>query len=276
MLPHTFCHLPGIGAVQEQRLWRAGLTTWQHLLGEGEPRPRRLRDDCESCLRESMDRHGQGDLAYFAGRLAASERWRLFPEGRPGCCFLDIETTGLGVFADLTTVALYDGRQLRTFVAGENLADVPAALAEYRLLITYNGASFDLPVLERYFGIRLPQAHIDLRYVLAALGLKGGLKGVERRLGLERPGLEEVDGYFAVRLWHEYRRTGDARVLETLLAYNAQDTLNLEILMVEAFNRRVATTPFGHLALPAAVAAVNPFTPDAEVIARLQQSLVTW
>jgi uncharacterized protein YprB with RNaseH-like and TPR domain len=274
MLPHTFCHLPGIGAVKEQKLWAAGFTTWQHLLADDtEPR---LRGDCEDSLRESIQRHGEGDLGYFASRLRASQRWRLFPDGRPGCAYLDIETTGLGVFARITTVALYDGRQLRTFVLGQNLNDVPAALADYRLFVTYNGASFDLPMLERTFCTRLTQAHIDLRFVLGALGLKGGLKGCERQLGLERPGLEEVDGFFAVRLWKEYQSRGDPRALETLLAYNAQDTLNLEVLMVEAFNRRVAATPFGHLALPVPAAGVNPFNPDADLIARLEQTFVTW
>jgi len=34
-------------------------------------------------------------------------------------------------------------------------------------------------------GIPLDQAHIDLRYPLAALGYKGGLKKIERQVGLE-------------------------------------------------------------------------------------------
>jgi uncharacterized protein YprB with RNaseH-like and TPR domain len=270
MLQHTFCHLPGVGPVHEQKLWQAGLTTWHTLLAECAACTRpRLRDDGLAVLRESVERYGRRDLAYFAGCLPARERWRLFREARAECVFLDIETTGLGVFADITTVALYDGRQLRWFVAGDNLDEVPAALACYRLLITYNGSSFDLPIIERRFNIRLPQAHIDLRHLLGSLGLRGGLKGCERQLGIARPGLEEVDGHFAVLLWHHFRRTGDRRALETLLAYNAQDTLNLELLMVEAHNRKVAATPFADLLLPTPRVHANPFEPDAAIIRRI-------
>src|SRR5947199_8147 len=83
------------------------------------------------------------------------------------------------------------------------------------------------------------QAHIDLRYPLRSLGYTGGLKGCERQLGVARPGLEDVDGYLAVLLWDEYRRRKNERALETLLAYNAHDTVNLAALMVHAYNGKV-------------------------------------
>lgn len=267
MLQHTFCHLPGIGPVHEQKLWRAGFTTLDQLLASaaasGKPR---LRPDTFPILAETIQRYNRRDLQFFASCLPSRERWRLFREARPTCVFLDIETTGLGLFADITTVALYDGTQLRWFVAGRDLHEAAAWLERYELLVTYNGASFDLPVLQRRLGIRLPQAHIDLRHVLGSLGFRGGLKGCERSLGIARPGMEELDGHFAVLLWGHYLRTGNERALETLLAYNIQDTINLEWLMVEAFNRKVAATPFAHLALSAPVLPANPFVPDRSVI----------
>jgi uncharacterized protein YprB with RNaseH-like and TPR domain len=270
MLQHTFCHLPGIGPVLEQRLWRAGFTTWQQLLSSfSTSASPRLRPGSQAALTESLDRYQARDLSYFAGCLPARERWRLFREARGSCVFLDIETTGLGLFADITTVALYDGRQLRCFVAGQNLHEVPDALAGYELLITYNGASFDLPMLERCFGIRLAQAHIDLRHILGSLGFRGGLKGCERQLGVKRPGLEEVDGYLAVLLWRHYQQSGNVRALETLLAYNVQDTINLEVLMVEAHNRKIAATPFAQQQLPPPELPGNPFLPDDTIVRRL-------
>ena len=74
---------------------------------------------------------------------------------------------------------------------------------------------------------RLDQAHIDLRFVMASLGYKGGLKSVESRLGLHRdPAIQGVDGFEAVRLWHRYRR-GDESALERLILYNLTDVANL-------------------------------------------------
>ena len=85
-----------------------------------------------------------------------------------------------------------------------------------------------MPFLRAHFPhARLDQAHIDLRFVLASLGYRGGLKVVESRLGLRRdPAIQGVDGFEAVRLWHRYRR-GDRNALEKLILYNLTDVANL-------------------------------------------------
>jgi uncharacterized protein YprB with RNaseH-like and TPR domain len=230
-----------------------------------------MRRSCQELLRESVHHYEAGDPAYFAARLPPNQRWRLFPDFRGRCAYLDIETTGLGSVGDhITTVTIYDGGPPRHFVHGENLNSVPDALAPYRLLVTYNGSTFDLPFLERHFRITIEQAHIDLRYVLKSLGLGGGLKNCERRLGVERKGMEAIDGSVAVLLWQEFRRRRDRKALETLLAYNVQDALNLEILMVEAYNRKLDDTPFvGSHRLPVAAPPANPFRVDQEVLRRL-------
>ena len=75
--------------------------------------------------------------------------------------------------------------------------------------------------IESYFNIQLNHAHIDLRYILQSLGFRGGLKGCERQLGIDRGDLRDIDGFFAVLLWHEYQRNGNRpRVLvaQTLLS----------------------------------------------------------
>jgi len=59
--------------------------------------------------------------------------------------------------------------------------------------------------------------------------LKGGLKVVERKLGIERQ-LKGVDGYVAVQLWWDYVNNGNLDSLQTLLAYNAEDVVNLRVL----------------------------------------------
>jgi uncharacterized protein YprB with RNaseH-like and TPR domain len=70
------------------------------------------------------------------------------------------------------------------------------------------------------FDSSLNQVHVDLRYVLTCFGYTGGLKGCERKAGIDRGDLEGVDGYFSVLLWHEYQRNKNDKALETLLAYN--------------------------------------------------------
>jgi len=55
--------------------------------------------------------------------------------------------------------------------------------------------------------------------------------------------LSDIDGFFAVLLWNEYRKSGSQKALDTLLAYNVQDTVNLESLMVTAYNLKIKETP---------------------------------
>jgi uncharacterized protein YprB with RNaseH-like and TPR domain len=272
MLRNTFCHLPGVGPRSEQKLWEAGITSWDALLGQPlSPKSAALRKSCAEHLAESQQHWQERNPCYFGDRLPSNQHWRLFADFRAASAYLDIETTGLGQPGDhVTTVALFDGRTLRYFIHGENLSDLPAALAAYKVLVTYNGASFDLPFLERQFGLAFPQGHIDLRYTLKSLGLTGGLKGCEKAVGIHRGDLEGVDGFMAVLLWQEYKKHRSRTALETLLAYNVQDTVNLETLMVEAYNRKVRATPFAasHV-LPPPRVPLNPFTPDPDLVQRL-------
>ncbi len=270
MLVHTFCHLPGVGEKTERNLWERGVTTWEVFFERHRLGTTGLRGAWHALLEESLRHHAVRDARYFADRLRSAQGWRLFRDFRDECAFLDIETTGLAWTDRVTTIALYDGRQVRHYVRGRNLDAFADDVRAYRLLVTYNGTCFDLPFLERSLGLRFPQAHVDLRYVLRALGLKGGLKGCERHLGLARPDLEGVDGFTAVLLWHEYERRGDERALETLLAYNIQDVLSLEILLVHAHNTRIRQTPFAdtHALEPGSPPAV-PFRADPDTVARV-------
>lgn len=273
MLRHTFCHIPGIGPKTERDLWRAGMTTWDAMLGQGAAGRPAFRRSYREHLEESQRQYDAGNPTYFAGRLPPAHQWRYFADFRDSCAYLDIETTGMSSYADqVTTICLYDGDTVRTYVQGQNLDDFPRDVADYRVLVTYNGRCFDVPFLERRFGVRLAHAHIDLRYVLKAMGFSGGLKGCERRLGVGRPGMEEVDGHMAVLLWQEYRRHRDRRALETLLAYNVQDTVNLEALLVLAYNRQVGDTPFAAArCLPAPRPPRNPFAVSASLVRRFAE-----
>ncbi len=246
MLTQTFVHLSGIGPATERKLWAAGVLDWDRALAGlpsefGPNRQERWARELEES-RRGLDNN---DARYFASRLATKHRWRLYPTFRNNVAFLDIETTGLDFHGDeITTVVLYDGEQVRTYVNGQNLGDLAWDLARYQLLVTYNGRCFDLPFIEaKLSGLRLDQAHIDLRYLLASLGFRGGLKGCERQLGLKRPeGLQEVDGLMAVRFWRAHRR-GDKRALPALLRYNAEDTVNLRWLMETAYNLAAGALP---------------------------------
>jgi uncharacterized protein YprB with RNaseH-like and TPR domain len=177
----------------------------------------------------------RGDAEALAALLPGRERWRLFPAFQEDAAYLDIETDG----GDLVTaVGVLDRGGPRVFLRDRDLDDFPAATAGWKLLVTFNGASFDVPILERAFpGWRAPRAHVDLRHLWHRLGHRGGLKLLEHETGVGRPDhLGGVDGMEAVRLWRRHR-AGDRTALRRLAEYNLYDAVNLKALMTLGHNR---------------------------------------
>ncbi len=233
MIRSTFLHLPGIGPVTEAELWRAGVRDWSELARADGLGSRATGPSVRAAVDASERALARRDAGWFARRLPDAEHWRLYPAFGPETAFLDIETTGLSPFAGIVTVVcVHGGGKVRSFVAGEDLEELPAYLRRFGVLVTFNGSRFDVPFLRAAFPQLVPPpAHIDLRFLLYRLGLSGGLKRIEATLGVgERDGVEGVDGLQAVRLWHEYRR-GSAAALDRLVRYNRADTSNLVPLL---------------------------------------------
>ncbi len=274
MLQNTFCHIPGLSLRVEKQLWDAGIHSWQQ--SDAVQQMAWLRgwhDRLTEHLSESMTHLAEQDAGYFAALLPSDQTWRLFPDFRDSVAYVDIETTGLGPRATITTIALYDGQSVRHYVHQQNLPSFISDLRDYKLIVTYNGKAFDAPFIERSFKTKLDHVHIDLMYVLRSLGYTGGLKGCERKLGLNRGDLTDVDGFTAVLLWQDYLKNKKPQALETLLAYNIQDVLNLETLLVMAYNLKLKGTPFvkSHC-LPVPENQRNPFKPDDDTISRIRSS----
>ena len=234
MLRHTFLHIPGVGERTEARLWRAGVRSWDDvpILVPRARVPESLAGRIEREILRSEDALRRGRHGYFAANLPPREHWRALREFGDSVAYLDIETTGLSFGRDaVTVVGVFDGRRERSFVKRENLVRLPAALEGAKALVTFNGSLFDVPFLRRAFPrMRLDQIHVDLRFALRRLGYRGGLKAIERRLGIERSEeTEGLSGMDAVRLWRTHEG-GDPAARELLLQYNMEDVVNLQTL----------------------------------------------
>jgi hypothetical protein len=151
-------------------------------------------------------------------------------------CYLDIETTGL--WRDkckITTISIYDGKEMKTFIHGVNMdeKELSIYLNKYKMFITYNGIYFDMPFIENKFPSvhTHNKLHADLRWACRRVGLYGGLKKIEKEVGITRgDDLEGVDGLMAVRLWKKYEKYGNEDALKLLVKYNQEDVYNLEKL----------------------------------------------
>jgi len=94
---------------------------------------------------------------------------------------------------------------------------------------------------------------------------------------MDRGNLSDIDGFFAVLLWHEYQKTDDQKALEALLAYNVQDTITLENLMVTAYNMKLRDTPFyeSHF-IRESTPPFNPYSADLATVDRIKNSTQYW
>lgn len=242
MLDQTFIHIPGIGRRTERELWQAGVRSWSDFADfftRPAPISLALRRRLETYIPQSIEAVQKRDAGFFRRLSRLGESWRLFPEFAAQCVFLDIETTGLSpVFDSITVVGLFDGHQYDVLIDGQNLQELPERLKRYAVIVTFNGAGFDLRFLKLAFkNLELPPIHIDLRWVTRRLGCRGGLKSTEKKFGICRDRtVEDLDGREATVLWSRHLR-GDRAALEQLITYNSEDVVHLKAIMEMAYDR---------------------------------------
>jgi len=111
--------------------------------------------------------------------------------------------------------------------------------------VTFNGKTFDVPLLEtRYALARLRSpfprlVHLDLLHPARRMWklrlASCALKNLEDELlGIHRQG--DVDGSEIPGIYFDYLRTGDARGLQTVFYHNALDVISMAALAVEMAN----------------------------------------
>ena len=235
MIQNSFIFLDRIGNRLEKSLWKMGVHDWELF-------QRRQSIPGVSCYRkgfydrkliEAQKALYNFDAAYFKHIMPSSEQYRLYDFFKDEAVFLDIETSGLSpYYSDVTVVGLYDGIDTKMMIKGINLDHeaLKKELEKYKLIITFNGASFDLPFLEKCFPNTIPSIpHIDLRPVMKRIGYSGGLKKIERDLNIQRRELvADLDGGDALTLWRSYKASGDEYYLNLLIEYNEEDIINLK------------------------------------------------
>lgn len=226
MLKSTFQHLKGIGKKSERDLWKRGFTTWERY-DASSPKQYCLfgASATDSQLRESMAAYERGDMGFFAKLLPTAEYYRIALEFPNDVLFLDIETTGLSIYYDIITIVGWSiGKSYDVYINGQNDTRLRIALANAKVIVTFNGTMFDLRFIEKYLGsIAIPPVHIDLRFFAKRVGLSGGQKAIETKIGFKRAsGIRTMLGEAAPILWHKYRR-GDLDALKRLIEYNHAD-----------------------------------------------------
>ena len=234
-LENSYIGVDGVGEVTERKLWEAGAHTWEDFEPSlcGPTTANRI----ESFIEAARPRLEDDDSAFFDRRLPSSERWRLYENFRADACFFDIETTGLDQHRNrVTCVSFHRDGDTETLVRGDDLTrENLRERLDAPLLVSFNGARFDVPFLETSFGLSIDAPHLDLLYPCRRVDLTGGLKAIEPACGVERD-RPDISGEDAVRLWREHERGVDGS-LETLISYNRVDTVNMRTVADDVVDR---------------------------------------
>jgi uncharacterized protein len=238
----TFQILDKVARNKEMNLWKQGISNWETFLDRervnGISKNKKIYFDRQ--IINAKKALYNFDSSYFVDKLPLVETWRLYDFFREDCVFLDIETEGLGKNADITVVGLFDGLETKTMIKGVNMDYniLEQELKKYKLIITFNGASFDLPFIRKRYPILPVVPHIDLRHCCARVGLKGGLKNIEKQFNIKRNKIiEKLYGGDVLSLWRMFKVTGDRYYLDLLVEYNEDDVVNLKKIMNHCYNK---------------------------------------
>ena len=224
---------------------------------------------------DSTDWHGRGPLASYAidadlpiglfdSRVAA------LPEWASRVVFFDVETTGLsggaGMLAFLVGCGWFEdgGFKVRQFLLGSAsgeralLDGLASIFDEASLVVTFNGRTFDLPLMETRWAFHRTASptddlpHFDMLPPARRLWSRNDLGSRFRRsaetagvvstcsltalernvLGFHRVG--DVGGFEIPLRYFEFLRTGDATLMEGVLEHNRLDLLSTAAVMAHA------------------------------------------
>ncbi|MGX5679975.1 ribonuclease H-like domain-containing protein [Schumannella luteola] len=224
--------VPGVGPGVESRLRAEGVTDWRRLSENLHLVPRSARGRAQDHIDLLLAALADEDINALAGWLPRPQWWRLAMSFPSRVLAVDIETTGLSPhYHRLTLIGWGTSTRYSALTAPQFLGGPEpflTALAESKMLLSFNGVRFDVPFLNATLGgLPWPQAHVDLRHVVRGAGLQGGQKKLEVELGVVRPvGLQEMSGEVAPGLWYQYER-GDLGALSKLIEYNYADVAGL-------------------------------------------------
>jgi len=236
---NSFTFVKGIGIKAEARLRELGIYCWNDVIKKQCPElfPKQKWYALWNGVNSAIEALKNLNISQLTSLIPKIQHWKMIPNFIDRIAYLDIETTGLSPhYSQITTIAVYDGTRVHDFVRGDNLKQFPAFISKFPAITTFYGKSFDIPFIRHEMGIDFNQIHFDVCFLLRRLKISGGLKKIERRFGISRGALGDLDGYTAVILWKKFKQTRKKEYLDTLLAYNNEDVINLEFLLYKAYN----------------------------------------
>ncbi|MCX7679366.1 MAG: ribonuclease H-like domain-containing protein [Spirochaetes bacterium] len=170
--------------------------------------------------------------------------------------FVDLETTSLSIGAGSYAFLFGFGALQDEVLTVEQYfmheySEEPAILRailplfQEKIAVTYNGFSFDIPLLKnryrinRIAGFPLDKKHIDLLYpsrvVFKSLFENCALITLESRvLGIDR--IDDIPSWLIPEIYFSYQKNGEIDRMRNVIAHHKQDIISMAILMLFLIN----------------------------------------
>ncbi|MFT4309120.1 MAG: ribonuclease H-like domain-containing protein [Candidatus Woesearchaeota archaeon] len=238
MIQNTFQIFKGIGSLTEKRLWESGIKDWDAFLRRdsinGISSNKKAYMDYKIRLYKSKIE--EEDYEFFTRIMPSRLHYRCYHMIKEDLLYIDLESYGHKTNR-ITIIGLSDGENTR-IIRGDNTDSsiILGLIVKAKGIITYNGKSYDLPLLIKQYNISIVgKIVIDLKHLLRTIGYSGGLKKIEKDMGIIRSMSYDVSSGDPIRLWRAYKATGDEHYLGILSEYVEYDVTSLPILMEKAY-----------------------------------------
>jgi len=154
--------------------------------------------------------------------------------------FLDVETSAPWHGAHIAIIGWSMDGRYEYRARGWKMRRLAFDASHAACLVTFNGKAFDVPrIRDEHPELQIPELHLDLVWLCKSIGLAGGLKAIEREVGIVRPDdIAELGSKDAPELWKEWVNTGERKHLRRLVKYNRADVMNLIPLLACALERK--------------------------------------
>lgn len=234
MIKKSFIFLPGVSYKLEEKIKKSAKDWNQFLINEVDGISKKRKLFFNSLIKKAKKNLLNEEAKYFSKILPKKEHYRLYEYFKDETIFLDIEIRNR---QDIIIIGIYDN-DMKTMVKGFNLDKnkFKQILNNAKLLVTYNGRSFDIPLIEKYFDMNINIPHIDLKSLCNKVGLKGGLKEIEKKLGIKREDKFRRGGD-PIKMWRLWNASRDKDYLNMLIEYNENDVINLKKILEYAIKQ---------------------------------------
>ncbi|MGC8585236.1 MAG: ribonuclease H-like domain-containing protein [Thermoplasmata archaeon] len=235
ILRESFFIFDSISFAKQRSLKRRGIVNWDDLYINGKNHFSDKRwEGIEREVKICIENYKNKNLNFFKTFLDEKYHFLLLDDFSDYAIFLDIETTGIRENNEITMIGISDNhKRYRVFLKDINLNEnnIGEILKRYPIVVTFFGKNFDIPFIRKNFpglaDIIDSLINIDLYYLGKMVGFKGGLKRIEKQVGILREReIDGMDGYDAVLLWKDYLN-GNKDSMIKLIRYNRADVINL-------------------------------------------------